>query len=77
MHVQPGSPEGAATTGPAITRARRFGRLAAVTVLGAGLLALGVAERPKSLAPHSPTSRAHVCGERLALASSFLPTAMW
>ena len=58
MHVQPGSPEGAATTRPAITRGRRFGRLAAVTVLGAGLLALGVAERPSpavaQLHPGSP-----------------------
>ena len=58
MHVQPGSPEGAATTGPAITRGRRFGRLAAVTVLGAGLLALGVAEQPSpavaQLQPGSP-----------------------
>jgi serine protease Do len=58
MHVQPGSPEGAATTRPAITRGRKFGRLAAVTVLGAGLLALGVAERPSpavaQLQPGSP-----------------------
>ena len=58
MHVQPGSPEGAATTRRAITRGRRFGRLAAVTVLGAGLLALGVAERPSpavaQLQPGSP-----------------------
>ena len=28
---------------------------------------------PKSLARPSPSSRVHVCGERLALASSFLP----
>lgn len=58
MHVQPGSPEGAAKTGPAITSGRKFGRLAAVTVLGAGLLALGVAERPSpavaQLQPGSP-----------------------
>jgi len=58
MHVQPSSPKRAAKTGPAVITGRNFRRLAAVTVLGAGLLALGVAERPSSafaqLNPGSP-----------------------
>lgn len=58
MHVQPSSSNGAAKTGSALKRGRKFGRLAAVMVLGAGLMALGVADRPSpavaQLQPNSP-----------------------
>jgi serine protease Do len=45
MHSHPSSPEGEAKTGPAKSAGRDLRRLAAVAVLGAGLLALGVADR--------------------------------
>ena len=48
MHVQPSSPKGAAQTGPSANTGLKFRRIAAVSVLGAGLLALGVTERPSS-----------------------------
>ncbi len=46
MHSQPRSPEGVAKTGPAKSTGRDWRRLAAVAVIGAGMLAFGVAERP-------------------------------
>ena len=45
MHSHPSLPEGEAKTGPAKSAGRDLRRLAAVAVLGAGLLALGVADR--------------------------------
>ncbi len=58
MHVQPSSPNGEPKTWPGVSTGRKFRRIAAVSVLGAGLLALGVAELPSSaiaqLKPGSP-----------------------
>ena len=65
MHVQPSSPKGAAKTRPIITAGRNFGRIAAVSVLGAGLLALGVADRPSSAVAQLQT------GSPLASTGSF------
>ena len=45
MHSHPSLPEGEAKTGPAKSAGRDLRRLAAVAVLGAGLLALGLADR--------------------------------
>ena len=46
MHSHPSLPEGVAKTGPARTTGRDWRRLGAVSVLGAGLLAFGLAEHP-------------------------------
>lgn len=60
MHSHPSPTEGVAKTRPVKSRARDFGRIASVAVLGLGLLAVGVAERPSTavaqLKPGLPAS---------------------
>jgi serine protease Do len=65
MQSHPRSPEGVAKTGPARSTGRDLRRLATVAVLGGGLLALGLADRP---APAVAQLKAGVPAETLSFA---------
>lgn len=66
MHSHPRLPEGEAKTAPASWAGRDLRRLAAVSVLGIGLLALGLADRP---APAVAQLKAGVPAETLSFAN--------
>ncbi len=66
MHSHPRLPEGVAKTGPAKSTGRDWRRLAAVSVLGVGLLAFGLADRP---APAVAQLKAGVPAETLSFAN--------